>query len=573
MSNSDTQLLQLTAQLQARFNAVSGELPHDKIETLSVPAERLTETLAFLKHEAEPRFEMLFDLSAIDEAGRGGGLTVFYQLLSLSGNTDLRLKVSLPEEAPILPSACAVWPAANWYERELYDMFGIHIDGHPDLRRILMPEYWEGHPLRKAHPNRATEMPPYRLPEARYRQILDSYRAEDYSEPGDDDEEMVLNIGPTHPGTHGLLRLVVRLAGEEIRDVRPDIGFHHRGAEKMAERHTYHTYIPYTDRIDYLAGVQNELPYVLAVEQLAGITVPQRAQVIRVMLCELFRVSSHLVWLASYAHDLGALAPPFYAFREREYLFDVIELITGGRMHPAFFRIGGVALDLPEGWREALQGFLKRMPPVIDEYEALLTRNPIFRARTRGIGVLSTAQAIDWGVSGPNLRACGLDWDLRKRRPYSGYEHYDFEVPTAAEGDALARAEVRLEEIRQSLRIVEQAMQNMPDGTILSADARYAFPRKEAALQDIETLIHHFISVGRGMSFPPGESLFITEAPKGMNGYFVVSDGSEQPYRLRIRTPSFPHVQTIPLLARSHLLADLIAILGSIDYVLADLDR
>lgn len=573
MPNSDTQLPLLTAQLQARFNAVPAKLPHDKIETLSVPVERLTETLAFLKHEAEPRFEMLFDLSAIDEAGRGGGLTVFYQLLSLSGNADLRLKVSLSEEAPALPSACAVWPAANWYERELFDMFGIHVDGHPDLRRILMPEYWEGHPLRKTHPNRATEMPPYQLPEARYRQILESYRAEDYSEPGDNDEEMVLNIGPTHPGTHGLLRLVVRLAGEEIRDVRPDIGFHHRGAEKMAERHTYHTYIPYTDRIDYLAGVQNELPYVLAVEQLAGITVPQRAEVIRVMLCELFRVSSHLVWLASYAHDLGAMAPPFYAFRDREYLFDVIELITGGRMHPAFFRIGGVALDLPEGWRDALQGFLKRMPPAIDEYQALLTHNPVLRARTRGIGVLTTAQAIDWGVSGPNLRACGLDWDLRKRRPYSGYEHYDFEVPTAAEGDALARAEVRVEEIRQSLRIVEQAMQNMPDGAILSDQARHAFPRKEATLQDIETLIHHFITVGRGMSFPPGESLFITEAPKGMNGYFVVSDGSEQPYRLRIRTPSFPHVQTIPLLARGHLLSDLFAILGSIDYILADLDR
>lgn len=572
MADSDEQLA-LTKQLQTRFNAVSNERPHDRIDTLSVSAERLIETLAFLKHEAEPHFEMLFDLSAIDEAGRDGGLTVFYQLLSLSGNADLRLKVSLPAEVPVLPSACTVWPAANWYERELYDMFGIHVDGHPNLRRILMPEYWEGHPLRKNHPNRATEMPPYQLPEARYRSIMENYRAEDYREPAEGGEEMILNIGPTHPGTHGLLRLVVRLAGEEIRDVRPDIGFHHRGAEKMAERQTYHSYIPYTDRIDYLSGVQNELPYVLAVEQLAGIAVPQRAQVIRVMLCELFRIANHLVWLGSYSHDIGSLAPPFYTFRDREYLFDVMELITGGRMHPAFFRIGGVALDLPEGWHETLQGFLKRMPAAIDEYHALLTNNPILRGRTRGIGVLSTTEAIDWGISGPNLRACGLEWDLRKKRPYSGYEHYDFEVPTATEGDALARTEVRLEEICQSLRIVEQAMQNMPSGPVLSAEARYAFPRKEATLQDIETLIHHFINVGRGMRFPPGESLFITEAPKGMNGYFVVSDGSENPYRLRIRTPSFPHVQILALLSRGHLLADLIAILGSLDYVLADLDR
>ncbi|MDV6344079.1 NADH dehydrogenase (quinone) subunit D [Nitrosomonas sp. Is37] len=563
----------LTTQLQTQFNAIPSELPHDRINTLLIPAERLTETLTFLKHKAEPRFEMLFDLSAIDETERDGGLTVFYQLLSLSGNADLRLKVSLSAEAPVLPSVCTVWSAANWYERELYDMFGIHIDGHPDLRRILMPEYWEGHPLRKTHPNRATEMPPYQLPEARYRSIMESYRAEDYHEPGMSNEEMILNIGPTHPGTHGLLRLVVRLLGEEIRDVKPDIGFHHRGAEKMAERQTYHSYIPYTDRIDYLAGVQNELPYVLAVEQLAGITVPPRAQVIRVMLCELCRVASHLVWVASYAHDTGALAPPFYAFREREYLYDVMELITGGRMHPSFFRIGGVALDLPEGWHEAVQGFLKRMPAAIDEYQALLPNNPILRGRTRGIGVLSIAEAIDWGVSGPNLRACGLEWDLRKRRPYSGYEHYDFEIPTATEGDALARTEVRLEEMRQSLRIVEQAMQNMPAGPVLSAEARYAFPRKEATLQDIETLIHHFIAVSRGMRFPAGESLFVTEAPKGMNGYFVVSDGSENPYRLRIRTPSFPHIQALALLARGHLLADLIPILGSLDYVLADIDR
>jgi NADH dehydrogenase I D subunit len=565
--------LALTTQLQARFNAVPSKSPCDKIETFVVAAERLTETLTFLKHEAEPHFEMLFDLSAIDEAGRDGGLTVFYQLLSLSGNADLRLKVSLPAKAPILPSACAVWPAANWYERELYDMFGIQVHGHPDLRRILMPEYWEGHPLRKSHPIRATEMPPYQLPEARYRSIMESYRAEDYREPTENSEEMILNIGPNHPGTHGLLRLVVRLAGEEIRDVRPDIGFHHRGAEKMAERQTYHSYIPYTDRIDYLSGVQNELPYVLTVEQLAGITVPQRAQVIRVMLCELFRIASHMVWIASYSHDTGLLSPPFYAFRDREHLFDVIEMITGGRMHPSFFRIGGVALDLPEGWHEALQGFLKRMPAAIGEYQTLLVSNPILRGRTRGIGILSTAEAIDWGISGPNLRACGLEWDLRKQRPYSGYEHYDFEVPTATEGDALARTEVRLEEIRQSLRIVEQAMRNMPSGPVLSAEARYAFPRKEATLQDIETLIHHFINVSRGMSFPPGESLFITEAPKGMNGYFVVSDGSEKPYRLRIRTPSFPHIQSLALLARGHLMADLIVILGSIDYVLADVDR
>jgi NADH dehydrogenase I, D subunit len=530
-------------------------------------------TLAYLKHEARPRYEMLFDLSAIDECERQGGFTVFYHLFSLSANRFLRLLLSLPASRPRLPSACDIWPAANWYERELYDMFGIEAEGHPNLSRILMPPYWQGHPLRKEHPNRATDMPPYSLPEERYRRIMESYRAEDSTEAGEDANEMVLNIGPTHPGTHGLLRLVVRLDGEEIRDVRPDIGYHHRGAEKIAERLTYHAYIPYTDRVDYLTGVSHELPFVLAVERLAGIHVPERAQAIRVMLCELFRISSHLVWIASFGHDTGAMAPPFYAFREREYLFDVVELITGGRMHPEYFRIGGVALDLPRGWRETLATFLGRMPAAVDEYEALLTRNPIFRARTRGIGVLAKEQALDWGVSGPNLRATGLAWDVRKARPYSGYENYDFDIPVADTGDALARTEVRFEEIRQSLRIIQQAMDNMPGGPILSDEAPYAFPRKEKSLEDIETLIHHFIAVSEGIRFPAGDSMAVTECPRGMTAYFVVSNGGPSPYRLRIRTPSFAHVQALALMARGHLLADLIAILGSIDYILADLDR
>ncbi len=565
--------MSLSEELQSRFQAQATSLPKDAVETYHIPKDQLTPALRFLKHESDPAYDMLFDLSAVDEAARGDGLTVFYHLLSFSANRVLRLYVSLPAVQPIIPTACEIWPVANWYERELYDMFGVDIVGHPNLRRILMPDYWEGHPLRKDHPNRATEMEPYRLPDERYRRILESVQADDDTESGAGEGEMILNIGPNHPGTHGILRLIVQLEGEEIQDVRPDIGFHHRGAEKMAERQTYHTYIPYTDRIDYLAGAQNELPYVLAVEHLAGITAPPRAQVTRVMLCELFRIASHLVWIASFGHDVGAMAPPFFAFRERERLFDVVELITGGRMHPAFFRIGGVALDLPDGWREAVNNFIKRMPKAVEEYESLLTRNPIFRARTRGIGTLTTEQAIEWGVSGPNLRACGLPWDLRKIKPYSGYDEYDFDVPTAHEGDALARTEVRLAEIRQSLRIVEQAMARMPKGPILAKEARYALPRKDRALQDIETLIHHFIAVGWGMTFPPGESLFITEAPKGMNGYFVVSDGTPHPYRLRIRTPSFPHVQCVPIIARGHMLSDLIVILGSLDYVLADLDR
>ncbi|MEJ2575536.1 MAG: NADH dehydrogenase (quinone) subunit D [Gammaproteobacteria bacterium] len=543
------------------------------VPVLEVKRGQLLEVLTHLKQAAEPRYEMLYDLSAIDEAGREGGYTVFYHLTSLSGNCDLRVKVHLEDDSTPLPSITGLWPSANWYEREVYDLFGLTFRGHPNLTRILLPVYWEGHPLRKSYPGRATEHGPYSLPPERYRQIMETYRVVDTRLPGEREDEIILNIGPNHPGTHGILRLVARLHGETLVSLDPDIGFHHRGAEKIAERHTYHNYIPYCDRIDYLSGVANELPYVMAVERLAGIDVPERATVIRVLLSEMFRIAAHLVWLGSFSHDLGLMAPAFYCFRERELIFDVVQMITGGRMHPSFFRIGGVSMDLPEGWREAVQRMTASIERALPDFEAITADNPVFQIRTRGTAQYDAAQAIEWGFSGPNLRCTGYAWDLRKKRPYCGYEDYDFDVPTATEGDALARTRLRLEEIRQTLRIVRQAAERMPDGPVLSAQAHYAFARKERALEDIETLIHHFVGTGRGMAFPPGESSFRTEAPKGMMSYYVVSDGSPNPYRVRIRTPSFPHVQAFSWLAEGRQLADLIATIGSMDYVLADLDR
>jgi NADH dehydrogenase I D subunit len=546
----------------------------DPIPCVWVEPTQLLAALSFLKQQAQPRFELLYDIAAIDEAGRGGGFTLYYQLLSLSGNADFRLKIHLDNDQVAVPSAVSVWSNANWYEREIYDLFGLRFADHPDLRRILMPVYWQGHPLLKSYPSRATEVEPFSLPEQRYQEIMAAYQAEEAQMSGGKDDEFVLNIGPNHPGTHGILRFVVRLEGEIIRGIDPDIGYHHRGAEKIAERHTYHNYIPYTDRVEYLAGVAVELPYILAVEKLAGIDdVPERATVMRVMLSEMFRVCSHLVWLGSFAHDLGSMGPAFYTFREREYVFDVVEKITGGRMHPAFFRIGGVALDLPEGWQADIDYMAKRVEAALPEYEALMVDNLIFQTRTKGVGKFNLQQAIEWGYSGPNLRACGLDWDLRKKRPYCGYEHYDFEVPTATQGDALTRTRLRIEEIRQSLKIIRQAAKRMPGGPVLSSKARYAMPRKEQTLADIETLIHHFISSSHGMGFPAGESFYGIEAPKGMMGYHVISDGSSNPYRVRIRTPSFAHVQAIPHIAKNKMISDLIAILGSIDFVLADIDR
>lgn len=568
--------MDLATALKERFSAEPENGHRDAIPTYRLPPHRIVDTLSYLKRGAEPKFEMLFDLSAIDETKRGNGFdgfTVFYHLVSLSGNADIRLKLHLEDDQSTIPTATSVWPSANWYEREVYDMFGLRFDDHPNLRRILMPTYWQGHPLRKCHPGRATEMEPYALTPEIYEEMLETYRAIDPGEGTESDDELVLNIGPHHTGTHGILRFIVRIRGEVIESLEPDIGYHHRGAEKIAERHTYHNYIPYTDRIDYLSGVIGELPYVMAVEQLAEIVVPPRAQIMRVMLCEMFRINNHLVWLGSAGPDIGAMGPAFYCFGDREHLFDAVELITGGRMHPEFFRIGGVAQDLPEGWREAVAGALDVIERSLPEYETLTVKSGIFRSRTRGVGKIAMEDAIDWGFTGPNLRSCGLAWDLRKTRPYGGYDDFEFEVPTFSEGDCLSRIMLRIEEIRQSIKIVRQAVDVMPDGPILSDQARYALPRKEHTLQDIETLIHHFIGESRGMTFPAGESFFCTEASKGMLGYQLVSDGSSRPYRVRIRTPSFAHVQAIPKLTEGHLISDLIATLASLDYVLADLDR
>ena len=384
---------------------------------------------------------------------------------------------------------------------------------------------------------------------------------------------MFLNMGPNHPSVHGVFRLILQLEGEEIVDVVPEIGFHHRGAEKMGERQSWHTFIPYTDRIDYLSGVMNNFPYVMAVEQLAGITVPPRAQMIRIMLAELFRIASHLVFFGTMSQDVGQLSPVFYMFTDRERVFEIIEAICGFRMHPAWFRIGGVAADLPQGWDKLIRDFCDYLPKRLDEYVTLVMKNRIFKARTVGVGAYTLEEAIEWGVTGPGLRACGLAWDCRKTRPYSSYDQLEFDVPTCTHGDCYDRVVVHLEEMRQSVRIIKQCLQNMPGGPYKSDHRLATPPIKERTMHDIETLITHFLNVSWGPVIPPGEACVGIEASKGMTSYYLTSDGDTMSYRTRIRTPSFPHLQMIPLISRGSFVADLIAVIGSIDFVMADVDR
>ncbi|MBZ0160276.1 MAG: NADH dehydrogenase (quinone) subunit D [bacterium] len=384
---------------------------------------------------------------------------------------------------------------------------------------------------------------------------------------------MTINMGPQHPSTHGVLRLVLELDGEIVVRCAPHIGYLHTGMEKIAESKRYQQVIPITDRMDYLAPLSNNLAYVLAVEKLLGIEVPPRAKVIRVMLTELTRIGSHLVWLGTHAIDIGAMSVFLYAFREREAILDMSEQVSGARMMSSYFRVGGLFADLPEGFEKTVRSFITSFPDRLAEYEDLLTKNPIWLERTRGVGVIKPEDAVDLGLSGPNIRACGIPWDVRKSNPYSGYEQFRFEVSRGTRGDVYDRYLCRIFEMQQSVAIVRQTLECLPDGSIAVADPKLTPPPKPRIKQSMEALIHHFLLWSEGFRVPAGEVYQSIESPRGEYGVYLVSDGSNKPYRLHFRTPSFVNLESLSKMVEGRLVADLVAIIGSIDIVLGEVDR
>jgi len=388
-------------------------------------------------------------------------------------------------------------------------------------------------------------------------------------------KELTVSMGPQHPSTHGVLRLVLELDGETVVKCTPHVGYLHRGVEKLAEGMTYLQALPLSDRLDYISSMSNNVGYCLAVERLFGIEAPDRAKFIRTIVCEMTRISSHIIWVATHALDLGAMTVFLYSFREREWLLDLFEMLCGARMTVSYPRIGGVRNDVSQEFVDGLYKFTEEFPERIEEYETLIDQNRIWLGRTKGIGVISAEEAINWGLSGPVLRGSGVDYDIRKRFPYDAYDKVDFDVPVGKNGDVYDRYRCRMEELRQSIRIIKQCIERLPRGPVMTPDApKFTLPPKERVLADMESLIHHFVLITKGpMAAPEGEIYVATEVPKGELGYYIVSDGTGKPYRMRVRAPSFVHVSLLPRLCEGGMVADVVANIGTIDIVLGECDR
>jgi NADH-quinone oxidoreductase subunit D len=598
--------------LRAAFGDAIREVRTDALgyPVVSVAPARSAEILAFLREDAAQDYDMLADLMGAHE-GLGLPIQVWYQLWSMNHGRQLRILCEVPLDDLELDTVTHLWKAADWLERETWDMYGVSFKGHPDLRRILMPEnYEEGFPLRKDFPLRGRFSRSEQVRRALSRSLEDVYAVEELEmvglptsrngdpqdapasdaewppirdlDPGENPEDlanelegapMLINMGPQHPATHGVLRLVLQLDGERVIRCMPHIGYLHTGFEKTCEFREWNQVVPYTDRMDYLAPMLYNIGYAGAVETLLGLEITERCRVVRVMLGEFNRLLGHLLWLGTTAIDIGAFSVFLYTFQERERIYNLHEAYTGGRITTSVTRVGGMMADLPLGWVQAARDFVNTFPDTMDEVERLLSRNAIWQARLVDIGALSAEDAVSYGLTGPNLRASGVPYDVRKARPYLGYDEYDFDVPVGTHGDVYDRYLVRMEEMRQSVRIIEQALSRLPDGPINIDDYQVVLPPKDEAMSSIDTMISHFKLVMEGIRVPAGETWYSIESSKGELGFGIVSDGGTKPVRCRFRGPSFINIAALPALVENELIADVIAINASLDVVLGEIDR
>ncbi|MBM4123489.1 MAG: NADH dehydrogenase (quinone) subunit D [Nitrospira sp.] len=575
--------------LKARFPEAVLSVKDDQERrelSVRVAAPRLLEIAAFLHDDPSAAFDHITDICSADYPDDPERFEVIYHFLSLPHATRLRVKARLTEDQPTIASITGIWKGADFMEREVYDLMGIRFSGHPDLRRILMPEdYDEGHPLRKDFPTegrgwrsrfeflpRMDESTPAETEEACTEEQRKVFRSEPGPAPRRT-EELLLNMGPQHPATHGVLRVVLELDGERITKATPDLGYLHRGVEKLAEGLAYMQIIPHTDRLDYVCSMTNNYAYVRAVEKLLNLEVPERAEYIRTIVAEMQRIIGHLFWLGTQALDIGAMTVFFWTFREREVLLDLFEKLCGARLTLNYFRIGGVDSDFTPDLVQRLTAFLDAFPGHIKEYDELLQTNRIWIGRTKNVAVISGEDAINFGLTGPVLRASGVAYDVRKLEPYGAYGKVEWEVPVGKNGDTYDRYWVRMEELRQSSRIIRQCLAQMPEGPIVADAPQIIPPPKAKVMRDMESLIHHFIIFTQGFKPPKAETYCATEAPKGELGFFIISDGSPRPYRMKIRSPSFVHMGAFDHMARGYLISDAITIFGTYDIVMGECDR
>ena len=552
--------------LAGRAEVADLDLPTIEIGPTDWPA-----LARFLRDDPGCGYDLFLDLCGVDNLRRAGRKTRFeavVHLHSLTRNEHVRVRVLLPDAEKLrLPTVCDVYPASNWFEREAYDLFGFDFPGHPNLHRLLCHDAFVGHPLRKDY-----------APGQRWFFAEEDLRMPEWSKDTDERaghfETQTISIGPSHPATHGIIHLVARLDGEKIVRAETMIGYLHRCFEKMAEKHHWNQVIPYTDRLNYVSAMLNGVGYVRTVEAMLGVEVPERGRLARTILSEFTRIMDHCVCIGANLVDIGALTNFIYLYQNRENIYDLLEACCGARLTVSYVRVGGLAIDVPDDFVARCRALLDSIPGFLEDVEKLVTNNRIVRNRLSGTGIVTKEQAIAWGMTGPMLRASGVPYDVRRARPYDFYDRFDWDVPIAQDGDNFARYLVRLEEMRQSLKIIRQALDIFPaSGPVNSDDWRVVLPPKDAVYHDMESLIYPFKLTMEGIRAPAGERYEWIEGGNGELGFYAVSDGRGGPYRLKVRPPCFPNMAAFEHIVVGGTVSDAIATLGTLNVIAGELDR